>query len=294
MKRKIINFLLISIILLMSSHTEVYAQEANSTVSDEISLAPKDILKQINKIETSITETEADIKVLEEEIKAKQDKTYTLEVELKIQRDSIPPHIRRFYDDNYEILTKKPGPKINSFNNEENKAFLNSYFVDRAAIGNYTSILSQLDNLEIEIENKIRLVNLKNSYIKEKENEIHELTAQLGLAIVAYADQFVGNPYVWGGNSLTTGIDCSHFVYQVLKNCEVYSDGYVTSAGWRSKGAAVSSLAEAKAGDIICYSGHVAIYDGNGGIVEAKGSKWGITHDRQADCSKILAIRRFI
>ena len=114
-----------------------------------------------------------------------------------------------------------------------------------------------------------------------------------GSAIVAYADQFVGNPYVWGGNSLTNGIDCSHFVYQVLKNCGVYSGGYVTSSGWRSQGRAVSSLSEAQAGDVICYSGHVAIYDGAGGIVEAKGSAWGITHDRSATCKTILAIRRF-
>lgn len=115
-----------------------------------------------------------------------------------------------------------------------------------------------------------------------------------GESIVAYADQFVGNPYVWGGNSLTNGIDCSHFVYQVLKNCGVYDGGYVTSAGWRYKGSPVSSLSEAQAGDVICYSGHVAIYDGYGGIVEAKGSKWGITHDRSAAYGKILAIRRFI
>ena len=116
-----------------------------------------------------------------------------------------------------------------------------------------------------------------------------------GAAIVAYADQFVGNPYVWGGNSLTNGIDCSHFVYQVLKNCGVYSGGYVTSAGWRSQGRAVSGgISNAQAGDVICYSGHVAIYDGHGGIVEAKGSKWGITHDRSATHTTILAIRRFI
>lgn len=114
-----------------------------------------------------------------------------------------------------------------------------------------------------------------------------------GASIVAYADQFVGNPYVWGGNSLTNGIDCSHFVYQVLKNCGVYSGGYLTSGGWRSAGSPVSSLSEARAGDVICYSGHVAIYDGYGGIVEAKGSRWGITHDRSATCNTILAIRRF-
>lgn len=114
-----------------------------------------------------------------------------------------------------------------------------------------------------------------------------------GSAIVAYADQFVGNPYVWGGNSLTNGIDCSHFVWQVLKNTGAYSGGYTTSAGWRSLGKPVSSLSQARAGDVICYSGHVAIYDGYGGIVEAKGSKWGITHDRRADHTTILAIRRF-
>lgn len=114
-----------------------------------------------------------------------------------------------------------------------------------------------------------------------------------GQAIVAFAEQFIGNPYVWGGNSLTDGIDCSHFVYQVLRHCGVYAEGYVTSLGWREKGQPVASLAEAKAGDIICYSGHVAIYDGEGGIVEARGSKWGITHNRAADFTTILTIRRF-
>ncbi|MGI6020383.1 MAG: coiled-coil domain-containing protein [Lachnospiraceae bacterium] len=114
-----------------------------------------------------------------------------------------------------------------------------------------------------------------------------------GDEIVAYADRFVGYPYVWGGNSLTGGIDCSHFVYQVLKNCGVYSGGYYTSGGWAYLGRSVGSLSEARAGDVIVYSGHVAIYDGYGGIVEAKGSAWGITHDRSADCKPIVAIRRF-
>lgn len=68
---------------------------------------------------------------------------------------------------------------------------------------------------------------------------------------------------------------------------------HTTSAGWRGLGSPVSSLTDAQAGDIICYQGHVAIYDGTGMIVEAKGSKWGITHDRAANCRPILAIRRF-
>ena len=112
--------------------------------------------------------------------------------------------------------------------------------------------------------------------------------------IVAYADQFVGNPYVWGGNSLTDGCDCSHFVWLVLRDTIGYPDGYTTSKGWPYRGVKVNSLAEAQAGDIICYSGHVAIYDGNGGIVEALNRKVGIVHHRKADSTTILAIRRFI
>ncbi|HAE44774.1 MAG TPA: hypothetical protein DCG37_04150, partial [Lachnospiraceae bacterium] len=114
-----------------------------------------------------------------------------------------------------------------------------------------------------------------------------------GESIVDYASQFLGNPYVWGGNSLTGGIDCSHFVWQVLQNCGVYEGEYRTSGEWASAGEPVSSLDEAQAGDVIVYSGHVAIYDGEGGIVEAKGSAYGITNDRPADCKSIVAIRRF-
>ena len=115
-----------------------------------------------------------------------------------------------------------------------------------------------------------------------------------GAPIVEEALKYVGNPYSWGGDSLTNGIDCSHFVWEVLKRSIGYTGGYVTSTNWASKGTAVDSLADAQAGDIIVYSGHVAIYDGNGMIVEAKGAKWGITHDRRADHAPILAIRRFV
>ena len=72
-----------------------------------------------------------------------------------------------------------------------------------------------------------------------------------------------------------------------------YSGEYMTSYYWRTAGEAVPSLEMAQAGDVICYEGHVALYDGNGMIIEAKGSRWGITHDRQATCKPILAIRRF-
>ena len=123
---------------------------------------------------------------------------------------------------------------------------------------------------------------------------VYEVKHGTGEGVIKFADQFIGNPYVWGGNSLTEGIDCSHFVYQILTRCGVYHGQYVTSYGWRSVGQEVKSLDEAQAGDVVCYEGHVAIYDGSGGIVEAKGTPWGIAHDRSVDCTEIITIRRLI
>ena len=123
---------------------------------------------------------------------------------------------------------------------------------------------------------------------------VYEVKHGTGEGVIRFADQFLGNPYVWGGNSLTEGIDCSHFVYQILTRCGVYDEGYTSSYGWRYVGEEVTSLSEAKAGDVVCYDGHVALYDGAGGIVEAKGRRWGIAHDRRVDCSEILTIRRVI
>ena len=125
-------------------------------------------------------------------------------------------------------------------------------------------------------------------------NSFNLMPSGNGSGIVSYACQFVGCPYVWGGNSLTHGCDCSHFVWNVLRNCGVYSGPYLTSGGWAGVGRPVPSLSQAQAGDVIVYSGHVAIYDGNGMIVEAKGAAYGITHNRRADYKGIVAIRRFI
>lgn len=122
---------------------------------------------------------------------------------------------------------------------------------------------------------------------------VQEYTNVSNSDIVSYADQYIGNPYVWGGNSLTDGIDCSHFVWQVLSNTGHYDGGYAVSDDWAYLGSDVGSLDNAVAGDVIVYPGHVAIYDGEGGIVEAKGQEWGITHDRSADSGEILAIRHF-
>ncbi|MBQ9438332.1 MAG: C40 family peptidase [Lachnospiraceae bacterium] len=110
-----------------------------------------------------------------------------------------------------------------------------------------------------------------------------------GKAVANYALQFVGNPYVYGGSSLTNGTDCSGFVMSVYKNFGV-SLPHSSSAD-RSQGSAVSSLAEAQPGDILCYSGHVGIYIGGGQIVHASTPSSGIKVS-DASYRKILSIRR--
>ena len=111
-----------------------------------------------------------------------------------------------------------------------------------------------------------------------------------GEMVAAYALQFVGNPYVYGGNSLTKGTDCSGFVMLVYRNFGVSLPHY--DAAIRTKGKSVASLAEAKAGDIICYYGHVAIYLGDGRIVHASNSRDGIKISERADYRTIAGIRR--
>ena len=111
----------------------------------------------------------------------------------------------------------------------------------------------------------------------------------LGASVANYALQFVGNPYVYGGTSLTNGTDCSGFTSGVYRNFGVSLPH--SSGAQRACGYGVGSLAEAQAGDIICYSGHVGIYIGGGQIVHASTAKTGIKVSN-ASYRNILAIRR--
>lgn len=113
--------------------------------------------------------------------------------------------------------------------------------------------------------------------------------SEMGVAVAEYACQFVGNPYVWGGTSLTNGADCSGFVMSVYSNFGVSLPH--SSTADRTQGYAVDGLANAQPGDLVCYSGHVAIYIGNGQIVHASSSKTGIIISN-ADYKKVLAVRR--
>ena len=114
--------------------------------------------------------------------------------------------------------------------------------------------------------------------------------SEYGNAVANYALQFVGNPYVYGGSSLTNGTDCSGFVMSVYSNFGIglpHSSSADRKVGYEVEG----GLANAQPGDLICYSGHVALYIGNGQIVHASTAKTGIIVSN-AGYRQALAVRR--
>ena len=112
-----------------------------------------------------------------------------------------------------------------------------------------------------------------------------------GEELVAYAKQFVGNPYKWGGNSLTKGCDCSGFVHLIYEHFGFSTPRY--SQSFKTVGQPVA-FENIKPGDIVVYPGHVAIYAGDGIIVEAQSTRAGITCKRSVKCHTITAIRRLL
>ena len=127
--------------------------------------------------------------------------------------------------------------------------------------------------------------NIKTQYGTASDN------SSKGSSVVAYAKRFLGNPYVYGGSSLTHGTDCSGFVMSVYRHFGKslpHSSYALRSVGRRVSG----GIRNARPGDIICYSGHVAIYMGNNRIIHASNPSTGICIRNNASYRSIVAIRR--
>ncbi len=124
---------------------------------------------------------------------------------------------------------------------------------------------------------------------EEEQIRLAEESYEKGKELVAYALQFVGGPYVWGGSSLTDGCDCSGFTMALYDHYGIKLSH--DSNSQRFAGVAVDGIENAQPGDIIIYSGHVAIYMGNNQIVHAANSRLGIIVSG-IDFMTMLGIRR--
>ena len=120
--------------------------------------------------------------------------------------------------------------------------------------------------------------------------EVSAQPASNGQVIVDYACQFIGNPYVWGGTSLTDGADCSGFVQSVFAHFGISLPR--TTYDQINAGVEVS-YDQAMPGDLICYDGHIGIYIGNGQIVNAQNPEHGIGIS-PATYTTILSVRRIV
>lgn len=143
---------------------------------------------------------------------------------------------------------------------------------------------------EARLEKEAEEVRKREEKARKKAEKEAKKKAGSGQAVVDYACQFIGNPYVWGGTSLTDGADCSGFVQSVYKHFGVSLPR--TSGEMRGAGKGVS-YSEAVPGDIVCYDGHVGIYMGDGQIVNAINSARGIGI-LSATYTSIITVRRVL
>ena len=116
-----------------------------------------------------------------------------------------------------------------------------------------------------------------------------------GTDMIKDAKNYLGLRYIWGGYNLNKGVDCVGFVTEMYKKFVIYLPR--SHSGLRKAGVAVPSISQAKAGDIICYNGHVALYMGNGKVIHATRGKSNNVHISKVNYNKkrhIITIRRVV
>ncbi|NTV77864.1 MAG: hydrolase Nlp/P60 [Clostridiales bacterium] len=232
------------------------------------------------------------------------EKLYEYDRELLTDYQNIKEDVAALWD---TLEDEKSELEATKCEYEEEKAALEVALEEKRAVSeNYETQLAKAKQEALAYKTKIKNQTAKikqleaaaaaaaaatNKVTKVDASVITNATGSaLGKEIATYAIQYVGNPYVPGGTSLTAGADCSGFTYAVYK-----AFGYKlprTSTEQRSAGVAVE-YSNAQPGDLICYAGHVGLYIGGGMIVHASSVKTGIKIS-YATYRTILGVRRIV
>ncbi|MDF2542094.1 MAG: hypothetical protein K0S47_1812 [Herbinix sp.] len=135
-----------------------------------------------------------------------------------------------------------------------------------------------IEEEQAQIEAEVKRTAENNSSSTNTGNNNSSSSSSLRSQIVNYALQFEGNPYVWGGTSLTNGTDCSGFTQSVLAN---FGIGITRTSRSQAVGGRSVSIQNIKPGDLVFYQrygtiNHVAIYIGNGQVISASSASTGI------------------
>lgn len=236
----------------------------------------------------------------------------TIEKEYAVADEDITIYDNRFYAahpdkkeaSDHKIGTlKKGGLAYITADGEETAVFIESGDV-RGFVKNDQLITGKKARAVVKKKGEYNMTTASGVTTPDKNRAFYYSTASVFKAgtgkrnaVTAFALQFVGNKYVWGGTSLTKGCDCSGFIQSIYRHY-----GYSlprTSAAQRHAGKNVgTSLKNALPGDIICYDGHVAMYLGDGKMVHASNHHpypvGGIKVSGNPNYRKILTIRRII
>lgn len=239
--------------------------------------------QQIASIKEELELEEADLLTSQKELKEQQDYLETMISQKRATVANFDNQLAQAQQEaaSYKRQLKEQNDKIRELEEEQRQKDL-----EVAGVANETGTSSKGENTS----NSNSAGTTNEGTNEGNASSGSEGGSGLGSQIAGYACQFIGNPYVYGGTSLTNGTDCSGFTQAVYAHFGISIPRDSTSQRFAGRGV---SYEEASPGDLICYAGHVGLYIGNGQIVHASTEKTGIKISK-ATYRTILAVRRIV
>jgi len=259
--------------------SSIVGSAINSAIQNQVNLTSLEELDSVeNNIEKDIVQNENNKTILEDSIQ-----------EEIVEENSINENM-----ESTELIEEKVAEEIQAVEEPNIEEKNEEQLLVENNVQNDVNLVEEIDTTtdEVNISNNEENIEVLSAEVNDPiPNEVEEVTNE---DVVAYALQFVGNPYVYGGNSMTKGVDCSGFTKNVYSNFGIELPRH--SNHQRNVGNNIGvDLENALPGDLLCFNGHVGIYIGDGKMVHAANKRIGIgINDVDYDKNKKLkAIIRF-